>query len=241
MLDIRRSRARGSRPSGLTAGPTFVGRVDKLSLILRGTAKTAWWGIEHYPVVRSAAECAQPCVVVEAGAHQGTLALLAAKLNCTVYAFDSILRHLRIARSNLEMNSIPSGRVFFTHKKLGVANGSRLDELVPSGVRISLLKMDIDGMDAIAMRGASGLITASGIDVIHVEFSPYKHMASAGISDVDYLNELHAKGFEAYLDNCYKAGQPRLEEEISRTLKGMRCLAIVGADQKQDEQIMLNC
>ena len=110
----------------------FTATVGKLTLKQRGSKADALWGVEHYPILRHvAARTDAPCVIVEAGAHQGTLALLAAKSNCTVYAFDSVLRHLRLARSNTELNGVPEGKVTFTHRKLGDAAGSRLDEMVP--------------------------------------------------------------------------------------------------------------
>ena len=113
------------------------------------------------------------CVFVEAGAHQGTLSMLAARMNCTVHAFDSVLRHLRLARQNLQLNGL--GFVTYKHLRLGESVGSRLDEHVPLAEHISLLKMDIDGVDALAMRGADRLFSGAGVSVINLEFSPAKH------------------------------------------------------------------
>eukprot|EP00966_Prymnesium_polylepis_P027796 642471-Prymnesium_polylepis.1 len=224
---------------------TYKATVGKFTIRQRGEKSAGLWGLEHYPVLRHVAKAAagpgSPCVLIEAGAHQGTLALLGGMSNCTVHGFDAVLRHLQMARSNVALNRIPPERLRFVHRKLGDSAGFRLDELVPSTGRISLLKMDIDGMDAIAMRGASGLFQGAGVDVINLEFSPTKHFESAKVSDADYLRELHAKGYEAYLDNCYKHGLPQLEQHISRALGGALCLAVVaqGGDEETAAQSLL--
>ena len=131
----RKKKARVTRRNFSTMAH-FSATVGRITLKQRGSRADALWGVEHYPVLRHvAARRDVACVVVEAGAHQGTLALLGAKSNCTVYAFDSVLRHLRLARSNTALNGIPEGKVMFTHRKLGDATGSRLDEMVPPQVR----------------------------------------------------------------------------------------------------------
>ena len=47
--------------------------------------------------------------------------------------------------------------------------------------------------------------------------------------------------YEAYLDNCYKRGLPRLEQEVARVLDGARCLAVVeqGNDMETEAQTLL--
>ena len=61
----------------------------------------------HFPVISHAAHKAinagEKCVVVEAGARKGALAILAAKLGCKVYAFEADPKHVADMKSNLKL------------------------------------------------------------------------------------------------------------------------------------------
>ena len=71
---------------------------------------------------------------------------------------------------------------------------SECDVFLLRKARVTLLKMDIDGMDVVAMRGAAKLFSSGGVGAINLEFSPTKHKAASGVSDAIYLQELHALG-----------------------------------------------
>ncbi len=123
------------------------------------------------------------------------------KVGCEVHAFEANGRLFRELQKNVDLN--PGLTSIHMHKaKIGNMTGSRLDEFVTGC--ISVLKMDIDGFDSYAMDGASGLLDA-GVEVINLELSPEKHLKKGGGSDETYLASLFARGYEAYLVDCYNS------------------------------------
>ena len=150
---------------------------SNLSIMQLGSLQRVWAGLEHSAIVHYASSISRACSMIEAGAHEGTLAIMAAKLGCDVYAFEASGHHVRMMERNVALNlASPSlGRVHAVHaflgdgsnaSKAGEAGGGnskrtqrtlRLDSAIPEGVGVALLKMDIDGDDHRAMLGASAL------------------------------------------------------------------------------------
>lgn len=188
---------------------------EPMPLTVPGSCDAFLWGMEHYPIIKHAAKNAiahgGQCVYVEAGAHKGTLAVLAAKQGCTVYAFEMSAENVADMTHVMKMNSVSKDQVHVFQKAIGDKPGSRVDEVVPRG-KVTVLKMDIDGLDALAMRGAKGLFSDGGVDVINIEFSPPKQEKDSKVSSVDYLTSLVDMGYSAYLSDCYGRTSNALKE-----------------------------
>ena len=100
---------------------------------------------------------------------------------------------------------------------------SRIDSHVDRSGPVALLKMDIDGADAIAMRGASELFARRAVRFVNVEFSPAKQRRLAGKGPASsYLQLLHGWGFELYLFSCVP--DAAAEARMAMVLSGGRCL-----------------
>lgn len=210
-----------------------ISRRDHFKIAFQGSCDDSMWGMAHFPVISHAAHKAindgEKCVVVEAGARKGALAILAAKLGCKVYAFEADPKHVADMKSNLKLNHVSEDAVHVFQTNLGDQTGSRVDEFVPKG-KVTVLKMDIDGMDAVAMSGSRGLFDHGGVEVINIEFSPprekdkeekdKKEKNVRGFSSLEYLRRLTDMGYTAYLAGCYGNSaktSPPLEA------LGMRC------------------
>lgn len=200
---------------------------DHLKINFVGDANTEWWGTEHIPVLLHAAKVAEAkgerCVVVEAGAHRGADALVAAKLGCEVYAFEMNEDFCNGMVANMKLNNISTDQMHIFCMAIGDEAGHRIDEHVPDTKHVTVLKMDIDGSDVFAMRGASKLFSGAGIDFVNLEFSPQKHWEIAKVPDTQYIKEMDALGFDAYLLDCYK-GEGDIEFSLAEVV-GAHCLA----------------
>ena len=157
-------------------------------------ASAGFWGLEHSAIVQGAAAHAQrsgdDCVVVEAGAHQGTLALLASQLGCVCFAFEAVLHNIDLFRVNAAATAALPRPVHLVAGYIGQAVSRRIDEIVKQNV--TLLKMDIDGPDLLAMRGADALFDRRAVRFVNLEFGRGKQAESG----VEYLRQLDAWGFE---------------------------------------------
>jgi hypothetical protein len=187
-----------------------------------GSKSNSWWGLEHAAIFLHAAWLAaaenQPCMLIEAGAHQGTLAILGAKVGCNVYSFEGDSGHVLNMKSNLQENDV-EGLVSVVPGFIDrEPTEQRIDTILRrGGVRnVTLLKMDIDGRDALAMQGASSLFEAQAIRFINFEFSPAKQRL-AGVDGDQYLHQLHRWGFQLFLFSCVpnKAAQARIRDVLT--------------------------
>ena len=220
MLSIARA-----HPPHFSRMRQFTGSAAGISITQMGTPHYAWWGLEHFPVILAAAQSPlreKPCTVVEAGAHMGTLAILAARLGCTVYAFEADQIYTDIMRRNVVLNNV-SRRVHVIERNLSSQPSHRVDERVPRlHGPITVLKMDIDGHDADAMRGCDGLF-AAGVDFVNVEMDPSTHLRQSNESDVTYLLEILRRGFEPFVLDCMPY-TPSLERQLQAVGRGPTCL-----------------
>jgi len=185
-----------------------------------GHPRDSVWGHEHVPAVVEIANATRGhCVFLEVGAHVGWLVLLARRLGCTVFAWELSPACVRTLRSNLQLNGLdehPGG--IFT-KAVGHKAGSRIDADVPHSTHVSLLKMDIDGPDGVAMLGVETLFQQKRIDYVNIEYGGAKQAKLRP----RYLHEMHARGFDVYLLDCYAA---RTYEHLLRAWPGsmLTCL-----------------
>lgn len=212
-----------------------------------GRLDIGWAGMEHSSVVH-AASLSRPCNVVEAGAHQGSLAVQAAILGCDVWALEGRKGNAALLQQNVALNH-GQGKVTIKQGFLGDGSNAllageaggagssnaqptlRIDAIVPPGVGVTLLKMDIDGDDHRAMMGASRLFEERRVQLVNFEFNPEKHWrfqvamkraatlqpepASCAAGDlsscgavraaVAYLDYLDRAGFELFLYSCVPA------------------------------------
>lgn len=72
----------------------------------------------------------------------------------------------------------------------------RLDDLL-TGEAIRLIKLDIEGAEAMALRGASGLLDGEAAPALLFEFSPTM-LRDMGDDPVSLLHFLEAKGYQIY-------------------------------------------
>lgn len=217
---------------------TFTGvvRVDpfNVSIVQFGPKISSWWGMEHSSIVlhavAAAASAHERCVLIEAGAHQGSLAILAARAGCdVVFAFEANEAHCKRMAANVQANAASDPRVTRAVRIVPGLLGEtpaarRIDTHVDaSWAPVSLLKMDIDGADAFAMRGASELFLRRTVHFVNIEFSPSKQRRLTGNGPAaSYLRLLHGYGFELYLFSCVP--NARAEARMAMALSGGRCL-----------------
>jgi len=207
----------------------------RYSIDLIGEPMQQWWGTEHIPVIMHGAEAAlrdgKPCTYIEAGAHRGAVSLFAARFGCEVYAFDIDKSYMEDLRKNMQLNGISEDQIHPNVMTLSDRKGGRIDEVVPVDKRITVLKMDIDSMDVYAMRGAEGLFENGNVDFVNLEFSPGKHKTFQSdfcascekvIDDVEYLQEMDKRGYDAYLLDCYPTKLP----DDWKAPNGARCLSM---------------
>jgi hypothetical protein len=155
----------------------------------------AWGGLEHSAMIMHAASYSEAngekCVFVEAGAHMGTIAILSAKMGCTVHAFEANPAHVATLRENIKLNDVNVAVI------PGYIDNTahRIDRVV-SGP-ITHLKMDIDGMDYVAMKG----VNLSAVAHINIEFNP-KKLRGGQVAAAQYVRHLMHHGFRLFVYCC---------------------------------------
>jgi len=207
----------------------------RYSINIKGVPMEQWWGTEHIPVIMHGAAAARrdgkPCTYIEAGAHRGAVSLFAAQFGCEVYAFDIDEGYMDNLRESMKLNGMSEEQIHPKAMTLSDRKGGRIDEIVPTDKRITVLKMDIDSMDVYAMRGAEGLFKSGNVDFVNLEFSPGKHKIFQSkfcadcekvVDDVEYLQEMDKRGYDAYLLDCY----PNKLTEDWKAPNGARCLSM---------------
>jgi FkbM family methyltransferase len=133
-------------------------------------------------------------VAFDVGANVGFFTLLAAKLTGSsgrVYAFEPLPRNLGYLERHVHLNgaanvriealaiAATSGEAHFrtaAHASMGGLNDggdlrvvtASLDDLIASGrvARPDFIKMDIEGAEADALRGAAGLLAAGALTIV---------------------------------------------------------------------------
>lgn len=157
--------------------------------------------------------------VIDIGANCGWFSLLAASRGAEVWAFEPLQRNLRLLHASLGHNRFDRVRVIaaaasdapgtltigasYTN---GIVGGQpdgtaaaltadyvaavRVDDVVPAGIRVSLLKIDVEGHEYRALEGAVNTIRRSRPAIIS-EFAPRALEANSGRPGSEYLKLLH--------------------------------------------------
>ncbi len=160
-------------------------------------------------------------VIVDMGAHIGCYTLLAANLTGEegkVFAFEPEPSNYALLVKNIEANGyshvIPvekavtdrTGTVRLLLDNISdkrkqeaiLVDSISLDEFLPEGCAVDVIKMDIEGGEMAALLGMSKVIDRSPNMVIFTEFHPGL-LERAGFSPVTYFNELKRYGFTTYV------------------------------------------
>ena len=170
--------------------------------------------------------CEEGMTVIDIGANIGYFTLIAAKLvglSGKVFAFEPDPNNFALLKKNVELNGY--NNVFPVQKaisdKVGntklfldplrerssilypcgketiVVDTTTLDEfLANKECTVDVIKMDIDGVETLALRGGEKTIKENNVKLI-MEFEP-KIMQSVGFSPRAFLNNLKQYGFEIY-------------------------------------------
>lgn len=120
--------------------------------------------------------------IVDIGAHVGTFAVPLSRLVKKVYAIEPMPGTFFLLKENIKANNAiniepincavsdkqehlfaeetqnRAGTRFFPDGKGAGASADRLDKIIPPGEKISLIKIDAEGMELSALRGAQSII-----------------------------------------------------------------------------------
>jgi hypothetical protein len=80
------------------------------------------------------------------------------------------------------------------------------------------MKLDIEGCEALAIRGARALLSSGRVSIIHMEYSPSNIMGTSRVAGADMLRELDAMGFDAFLSDCSHNIDPGVVHELFREI-----------------------
>jgi FkbM family methyltransferase len=168
------------------------------------------------------------CVVVDAGANIGVYSQFLSRCvgpTGIVHSFEPSpenFAHLREAvsgLSNVHVNQLgvsdqTGESVLYVSDELNVDHrayptegetrrtlsirSTRLDDYFKPGERVDLIKMDIQGFELHALRGAERVLTENPKVKLLLEFWPYG-LRHAGASAEELLSFLRARGFTTYL------------------------------------------
>lgn len=160
-------------------------------------------------------------IVCDLGANIGYYTLIKAK---KIYAFEASPVNIPILKKNVEQNHVDAEVVpkavtdksgmatFYLFDRYGSGQHGlndkqgeaisvetvSLDEFFPSGTKIDVIKMDIEGSEFNAWKGMQRLITENHDIKIFTEFCP-RLLTLAGADPKDYLYDLERKGFRLRL------------------------------------------
>lgn len=81
--------------------------------------------------------------------------------------------------------------------------------------RVTVLKLDIEGSEPLALRGLQRTLQRKAVDVIYVEVLP-ENLRRLGFTPRDVVSPLHAAGFATYY--CREADQRRIPEADWRSV-----------------------
>lgn len=187
-----------------------------------GTVEDTIWGTEHMaPLVAIAGwKAGRTCTYLEVGAHVGWLVLLAARMGCKVFAWEGSKACAQRALDNLKLNNIDSSGAEVFAKYVGPGKGSNIQDDIPAGTQVTLLKMDIDGPDSSAMLGMDQLFADRRVQYVNLEYS-----RKQAKKDSKYLYSMDKRGFDIYLLDCYGGDDRTNEPAIHQATGGRaRCL-----------------
>jgi FkbM family methyltransferase len=164
--------------------------------------------------------------VIDLGANCGYYSLLAASRGASVYAFEPSQRNLRLLHASVALNDLPritiiagaaSSRIRTLAFAASYTNGVvadvppgpqgaleadyvtavRVDDVIPSGECVTLIKIDVEGHEYHAITGAVETIRRCR-PVIISEFSPGGIEANSKVSPESYLDLLRSLGYHIY-------------------------------------------
>jgi len=141
---------------------------------------------------------ANTCTYLEVGAHVGWLVLLAARMDCKVFAWEGSQSCAQRIRDNLKLNNINASGAEVFGKCVGPGQGSKIQDDMPADTQVTLLKMDIDGPDSSAMLGMERLFAERRVQYVNLEYS-HKQVKK----DPNYLASMDKRGFDIYLLDCF--------------------------------------
>jgi FkbM family methyltransferase len=165
-------------------------------------------------------------VLVDVGANMGYFSLLWAGLNpsAKVVAFEASPRNVDLFQNNVKQNHL-EGRITVIPKAAGDHAGTisfdtgpveqtgwggisagalansipvpmvRLDEQLP-GVRIDVLKIDVEGADTLVLFGCERLLKGQNIKIIYFEQNP-ERMEQIGIAQGEAHQFLRSVGYDS--------------------------------------------
>jgi FkbM family methyltransferase len=168
---------------------------------------------------------------VDVGANIGTLTLAASRLvgpSGRVFAIEAHPRTVRYLRGNVRLNSASNvtvlhaavgdhvGTVKFSNRRSDDQNSiassgievplatldSMIIGLLPPASRIRLLKIDVEGFELFALRGADRVLERT--DAVYFE-SWENHFQRFGYSTKDLLTLLRAHGFDCGVDDDHRS------------------------------------
>lgn len=165
-------------------------------------------------------------IVIDGGANIGILTLLAARLvkeSGKVYSFEPHPRTFSYLKQNIESNKYISVTViqkalsnraetlFMTDEYVSDINRIqenasiavetvRLENVIDTKERITLLKLDVEGYELFALEGARGLLDK--VEVIFFESAP-RNLAAQGATQKDIYLFLEREGFGLYKIDMY--------------------------------------
>jgi hypothetical protein len=64
------------------------------------------------------------------------------------------------------------------------------------------MKLDIEGCEPLAIRGARKLLSSGKVSILHMEYCPSSMAIVSGIAGAAMLRELHEMGYDAFLADC---------------------------------------
>jgi FkbM family methyltransferase len=99
-----------------------------------------------------------------------------------------------------------------------------LDAFIPTGERIDMIKLDIEGAEPLAWRGMQRIVSDNPDLEIIMEWSS-SHFSRSGEKAPEFMNEIRAAGFNAFVIQDWPVGvlRPVVDGEIS-TLDGANIL-----------------
>lgn len=188
--------------------------------------------------------CREGMTVLDIGANIGFHTLLFARAvgpSGRVWAFEPDTGNFGTLRRNLELNlygnvtavqagvGAASGTAFLyrspfqcDHRTYRVHEGQQglpmdvvsLDEFLPPGHRVDLVKMDIQGAEGMALRGMKRTLASNPGLAILMEFWP-EGLRKAGCSPDTVLSELEELGFSLYCIDERTGGLGRVHDRTA--------------------------
>ena len=81
------------------------------------------------------------------------------------------------------------------------------------------MKLDIEGCEPLAVRGARKLLSSGKVSILHMEYSASNMASVSGISGAVMLRELHDMGYDAFLADCkHNFDDPSTRQELSEAI-----------------------